>query len=95
MQCDAPTPHNPSRPSPTGDCIGKAFARPPLRRHLEVIRDDEGGSTSGTRRERRQPQGGLTTDGAADTLRRVGARIVKVSLSRMRTTYELSGRTWW
>ena len=44
----AHTPHNPSRPSPTGDCIGRALARPPLRRHNEVIRG-EGGSLSGTR----------------------------------------------
>ena len=82
MQCDTPTPHNPSRPSPTGDCIGKASAFPPLRRHNEVIRD-EGGSPSGTRRERRQPRGGLMVDGAADTLCRVDARVGKVSLGLM------------
>ena len=79
----AHTPHNPSRPSPTGDCIGRALARPPLRRHNEVIRD-EGGSPSETRRERRQPRGGLMIDGTADTLRRVGARVgKKVSFSLM------------
>ena len=78
MQCDAPTPHNPSRPSPTGDCIGKALTHPPLRRHNEVIRD-EGGSLSGTRRERRQPPGGLTTDGSADTLCRMARREVRLS----------------
>ncbi|PIL24722.1 hypothetical protein GSI_12608 [Ganoderma sinense ZZ0214-1] len=73
LQCGAPTPHNPSRPSPTGDCTGKALVRPPLRRHCGVIRD-EGESLSATRRERRRPPGGLTTDGAADTLCRVTGR---------------------
>ena len=61
LQCDTFTPHNPNRPSLTGDCIRKALARPPLRRHNEVI-CDEGGSLSGTRRERRLPLSGLTVD---------------------------------
>ena len=58
-----PTPHNPSRPSPTGDLTGKALAEPPHAFIHYSTKVRVRASPSETRRERRWPPGGLTIDG--------------------------------
>ena len=65
LQCDASSPPNPSRPSPTRDFTGEALA------HSQGLEDRVRMSPRKMRRERRLPPGGLTIDGAADISARI------------------------
>ena len=63
-------PHNPSRPSPTGDLTGEALA------HSHGLEGRVRMSPRKMRRERRLPPGGLTIDGAADISARISRPMI-------------------